>query len=57
MSPPIVHPLWAGRIEEDARRIGSAIGIDWSTSPFDTGQFRLVLQVELEHGAHDPRRT
>jgi hypothetical protein len=47
----IAHRTFEG---EDARRVGSAIGIDWSTSPFDTGQFRLGLQVELEHGAHDP---
>ena len=40
--------------EADARRIGAAIGIDWSTSPFDVEQFRLGLRVELEHGAHDP---
>ena len=37
----------------DARRIGTEIGIDWATSPFDTEQFRMGLDVELEHGAHD----
>ena len=37
----------------DARRIGAEIGIDWATSPFDTEQFRMGLDVELEHGAHD----
>lgn len=37
----------------DARRIGTEIGIDWTTSPFDVAQFRLGLEVELEHGAHD----
>ena len=39
---------------EEARRIGEAIGIDWTSVPFDLDQFRLGLAVELEHGAHDP---
>jgi hypothetical protein len=39
--------------EEDARLIGSEIGIDWATSPFDVEQFRMGLEVELEHGVHD----
>jgi hypothetical protein len=38
---------------EDARRIGEEIGIDWASSPFDARQFRMGLDVELEHGAHD----
>jgi hypothetical protein len=40
---------------EEARRIGAAIGIDWSNSPFDVEQFRMGLEVELEHGRRDPR--
>lgn len=39
---------------DDARRIGETIGIDWKTSPFDVEQYRMGLDVELEHGAHDP---
>jgi len=39
---------------EEARQIGEAIGIDWSTSPFDVEQFRAGMDVELEHGRHDP---
>jgi hypothetical protein len=39
---------------EDATRIGEEIGIDWATSPFDAEQFQMGLDVELEHGAHDP---
>ncbi|MGZ8716300.1 MAG: DUF5661 family protein [Gaiellaceae bacterium] len=39
---------------EDARRIGEQIGIDWDASPFDVDQFRRGLDVELEHGLHDP---
>jgi hypothetical protein len=37
----------------DAERIGTEIGIDWATSPFAVAQFRMGLEVELEHGAHD----
>jgi hypothetical protein len=40
---------------DEARRIGEEIGIDWSTAPFDVEQFRTGLDVELEHGARDPR--
>lgn len=40
--------------QDDARRIGTAIGIDWETSPFDVEQFRMGMGVELEHGSHDP---
>ena len=39
----------------EARRIGTEIGIDWDTSPFDVDQFRAGLDVELEHGTHDPQ--
>lgn len=38
--------------EEDARTIGYSIGIDWKN--VDLEQFRLGLQVEMEHGSHDP---
>ena len=40
---------------EEARRIGEEIGIDWSRAPFDVEQFRAGLDVELEHGTHDPK--
>jgi hypothetical protein len=39
---------------EEARLIGTEIGIDWAEVPFDLEQFRMGLEVELEHGAHDP---
>ena len=39
---------------ERAREIGSEIGIDWASAPFDIEQFRMGLEVELEHGRHDP---
>jgi Protein of unknown function (DUF5661) len=40
---------------DDARVIGEEIGIDWATSPFDVEQLRIGMNVELEHGLHDPR--
>ena len=40
---------------DDARRVGDQIGIDWSSAPFDVEQFRMGMDVELEHGTHDPR--
>jgi hypothetical protein len=39
---------------EDAKRIGAEIGIDWASAPFDVEQFRAGMDVELEHGLHDP---
>jgi hypothetical protein len=38
---------------EEARKIGEALGVDWAT--IDVNQFRRGLEVELEHGTHDPR--
>ena len=39
---------------DEARRVGEQIGIDWATAPFDVEQFRIGMEVELEHGLHDP---
>ena len=39
---------------DQARAAGEAIGIDWATSPFDVAQLRIGMDVELEHGTHDP---
>ena len=39
---------------EEAREIGTEIGIDWGNAPFDIEQFRSGMDVELEHGLHDP---
>ena len=36
----------------EAKRIGEALGIDWSR--FDVEQYRMGLDVELEHGKVDP---
>jgi hypothetical protein len=38
---------------EEARRVGEQIGIDWADAPFDVEQFRMGMDVELEHGLHD----
>jgi hypothetical protein len=37
---------------EQARTIGEALGIDWSE--FDIEEYRRGMDVELEHGKHDP---
>lgn len=37
---------------DEARRVGDGLGIDWET--VDIEEFRRGLEVELEHGAHDP---
>lgn len=37
---------------EEAKRIGEALSIDWSK--FDVEQYRMGLDVELEHGLVDP---
>lgn len=37
---------------DEARRVGDEIGVSWAT--VDLEQFRRGLEVELEHGAHDP---
>lgn len=38
---------------EEARHVGETLGIDWATAPFDVEQFRMGMDVELEHGLHD----
>ena len=38
----------------EARRVGEEIGISWASAPFDVEQFRMGMDVELEHGLHDP---
>jgi hypothetical protein len=38
---------------DQARKAGEQIGIDWATSRFDVEQFRMGMDVELEHGTQD----
>ena len=37
---------------EEAKKIGEQLGINWSK--FDVEQFRMGMDVELEHGLVDP---
>jgi hypothetical protein len=38
---------------QEARGAGEQIGIDWRSVPFDVEQFRMGMDVELEHGLRD----
>jgi hypothetical protein len=38
---------------EEAQRVGDAIGVDWER--FDLEEFRSGMDVEYEHGSHDPQ--
>jgi hypothetical protein len=38
--------------DEEAKKIGEQLDLDWSK--FDVDQFRRGMDVELEHGTHDP---
>jgi hypothetical protein len=37
---------------DEAKRVGDMLGIDWSK--WDVEQFRMGMDVELEHGNVDP---
>jgi len=37
---------------DEAKQIGETLGIDWSQ--FNVEQFRMGIEVELEHGRRDP---
>jgi hypothetical protein len=37
---------------KEAKKVGEALGIDWSE--YDVEQFRMGMDVELEHGTVDP---
>lgn len=39
---------------DQAKAAGEEVGIDWETAPFDVEQFRMGMDVELEHGSRDP---
>ena len=40
---------------EQAREVAGKIGIDWIEAEFHLEEFRAGMDVELEHGSHDPR--
>jgi hypothetical protein len=58
---PTIRPTREARIMsekrqttlEEARRVGNLIGVDWTI--YDAEQFRQGMDVEFEHGAHDPQ--
>lgn len=35
---------------KEAYKIGESLGIDWDNNPFDVEEYRIGLDVELEHG-------
>ncbi len=37
---------------EEAKRIGTTLGVNWAK--VDVDQFHRGLEVEFEHGSHDP---
>ena len=39
---------------DEARAAGERIGVDWGSAPFDVEQFKMGMDVELEHGTRDP---
>ena len=38
--------------DEQAQKYGEMLGVDWKR--FDIEQFRMGMDVELEHGSRDP---
>ena len=40
---------------DEARAAGERIGVEWGSVPFDLEQFRMGMDVELEHGTRDPK--
>jgi len=43
-----------GFTAEEAAEVAAGLGIDFATAPFDLEQFRMGMDVELEHGRRDP---
>jgi Protein of unknown function (DUF5661) len=39
---------------DEARAAGERIGVDWDASRSGLEQFRMGMDVELEHGSRDP---
>ena len=40
--------------EDDAQKVALEIGINWDMVDFDLAQFTAGMNVETEHGSHDP---
>ena len=47
--------LFSASPADEARAAGERIGIDWGSAAFGLEQFRMGMDVELEHGARDPQ--
>ena len=43
----------ASTTTDEAKRVGDEIGVNWDR--FDLEQFRAGMDVEYEHGRHDPQ--
>ena len=43
------HPYYS---KQDAQRVGEILGVDWDKIPLE--QFRLGMDIELEHGRTNP---
>jgi hypothetical protein len=37
---------------KEARRIGSALGVDWDNAKFGPDEYRAGIEAELMHGRH-----
>lgn len=40
---------------EEALVVANKIGLEFDAAAFDVEQFRRGMEVELEHGSHDPQ--
>ncbi len=38
----------------EAQAVAASIRIDWQVAKFSTEEFRRGMEVEFEHGSHDP---
>ena len=41
--------------QEETAEVAQKLGLDFKQLPFDLDQFWRGMNVELEHGAHDPQ--
>jgi hypothetical protein len=52
--PKPVSPAKKKFTTKEAYEIGEKLGINWKKSNFNVDQYRMGLDVELEHGRRDP---
>jgi len=41
-------------LEEEAKDVSLKLGINWNNVDFDLKQFTAGMNIESEHGSHDP---